>query len=375
MRISLELQPCCGNRSGIGIYTFELAKRLSNTKNISFHGNIFNFLNRNDNSSVIESLPFSVESNPVMPYGVYRRVWRCLPLSYENFFQESDISHFFNYIVPPKVKGKVITTVYDMSYRRYPETLDQKNLRRITQDINYSIDRSDIIITISENTKKEIIEEFGISEEKVKIVYPSFDTIDSNQSFQMITKKFNIPTKYILYVGNLEPRKNIDVLIKAFAALKKETDLDYHLVIAGQKGWLYESIFKTVEALGISRYITFTGYISTEDKSALYKNASLFLYPSLYEGFGIPILEAMSSGVPVICSNTSSMPEVVGDAALLIRPDEPVHIAEAMHSMLTSADLREEKIRLGYLQAEKFSWDTSAEKLMGLYNEIGSTIE
>ena len=174
-----------------------------------------------------------------------------------------------------------------------------------------------------------------------------------------------------MYVGNLEPRKNIDVLIKAFAALKKETDLDYHLVIAGQKGWLYESIFKTVEALGISRYITFTGYISIEDKSALYKNASLFVYPSLYEGFGIPILEAMSSGVPVICSNTSSMPEVAGDAALLIRPDEPIPIAEAMHSMLTSTDLREEKIRLGYLQAEKFSWDKSAEKLMTIYEALG----
>ena len=288
------------------------------------------------------------------------------------FFIESDITHFFNYIVPPKVKGKVITTIYDMSYKLYPETLDQKNLIRIVQDIHYSIERSDIIITISENTKKEILEEFKIPEEKVKIIYPSFDTIVSDQSFAEITDKFNIPSRYILYVGNLEPRKNIPALINSFAKLKKESGLDYHLVIAGQKGWLYESIFNTVDDLNISKNVTFTGFISAEDKSALYKNAFLFVYPSLYEGFGIPILEAMSSGIPVVCSNTSSMPEVAGDAALLVDPHKPDDIVDAMYKMLTSEELRSSKIKLGYHQAGKFSWDKSTEKLIKIYEELGA---
>ncbi len=372
MKISLELQPCCGNKSGIGIYTYEIVRRLSNKNGLTYSGNLFNFLNRNDNSELINIITIPIEINPIMPYGIYRRIWRYTNLSYQALFSQSDITHFFNYIVPPKVNGKVITTIYDMSYKLYPETLDKRNLKRITRDINYSIERSDIIITISENAKKEILEEFSLDHDRVKIIYPSFDTIISDQPFHTIADKFNIPSKYILYVGNLEPRKNINTLIKSFAELKKESDLDYHLVIAGQKGWLYDDIFKTVEDLGMSNHITFTGYVSTEDKSALYKNASLFVYPSLYEGFGIPILEAMSSGVPVICSNTSSMPEVAGNAAILINPDNPNNIADAMYKLLSSEDLRNKKVELGYQQIKKFSWDKSAAELIEIYREVES---
>lgn len=372
MRVSLELQPCFGKRSGIGIYTYEIARKLVDTKGISFQANIFNFLNRNENSDVIENIHYSVNINALFPYGVIRRIWSFFPIPYEAFFQKSDITHFFNYIVPTKLTGKVITTIYDMSYKYYPETLDRRNYKRIIKGICYSVERSDVIITISENSKKEILEEFNIPEQKVQIVYPSFDTIKSDQSFQQISDKFCIPSNYILYVGNLEPRKNIPALLKSFAKLKKETYLDYHLVIAGQKGWLYDSIFKTVEDLSVSKDVTFTGYISAEDKSALYKNASLFVYPSLYEGFGIPILESMSCGIPVICSNTSSMPEAAGEAALLVDPNDSDAIAVAMNKMLSNEDLRNEKIQLGYRQAEKFSWDKSAEKLMSIYQSLGS---
>jgi glycosyltransferase involved in cell wall biosynthesis len=327
---------------------------------------------RNDNSQLIRSLNIPVEINPIMPYGIYRRIWRHTNLPYQALFSESNITHFFNYIVPPKVNGDVITTIYDMSYKLYPDTLDKKNLKRIIRDINYSVERSTLILTISESAKKEIIDEFKVNAECVKIIYPSFDTVKSNESFSSIAKKFNIPSKYILFVGNLEPRKNIPMLINSFAALKKGSGLDYHLVIAGQKGWQYESIFKTVEDQKLSEHVTFTGFISSEDKSALYKNASLFVYPSLYEGFGIPILEAMSSGVPVICSNTSSMPEAAGNAAFLVNPERQDEIEDAMYQMLTSATLRNEKVELGYKQAEKFSWDKSAAELIQIYQELGA---
>lgn len=371
MKISLELQPCCGQISGIGTYTLELAKQLHSTEEMSFYGTIFNYRNRQENPWIKE-IPFPVFSNHLLPYGAYRRAWHFLPFSYQAFFPEdqSDVYHFFNYIVPPRISGKVITTIHDSSFLLFPETLAKRNLERIRKDIDYSIQRSDRIIAVSENGKQELMQLLGIDEKKIRVVYNAASPVSSNQTLAEIQKKFHFEHPYILYVGNLEPRKNIPSLIQAYRKLKIEKKLPFHLVIAGQKGWRYESIFETVQKLSLENEITFTGYVSDEDKAALYKNASLFVFPSLYEGFGIPIIEAMSAGVPVVCSNTSSMPEVAGEAALLVSPENIEEIAEAMERLLTDFSLRKEKIRLGTLQASKFSWASSAKKLIEVYEEL-----
>lgn len=371
MKISLELQPCRGQMSGIGIYTYELAKRLTNTDTITFYGNLFNFLNKDDISSLCEHIPFDITKNRMMPYGIYRRIWHILPIPYQFLFQNNcELHHFFNYIVPPHISGKVITTIHDVSFLLFPETLAKKNLTRILKDIDYSINRSDIIITVSENAKREIINHLGVEENKIKIIYNASSPLISTLSLEYLQKKFKFHQNYILYVGNLEPRKNIPSLIHAYYKLLKETNLPYQLVIAGQRGWHYETIFDTVSKLGLEQQIVFTDYISQEDKAAFYQNASLFVFPSFYEGFGIPILEAMSAKVPVICSNTSSMPEVAGNAAVLINPKDIDSIASSMYQLLTNKELRTQKIELGKIQAEKFSWDKSAEKLVEIYKSL-----
>lgn len=370
MKIALELQPCIGLRSGVGTYTYELAKRLNNS-DITFIGNLFNFTYPPHKGCTVKDINFTIQYNPFIPYGVYRRIWNCIPFGYNDFFRnKADITHFFNYIVPPRVSGKVITTIYDLAFQFFPETLDPKNLKRIQRDIFYSLSRSDRILTISENTRNELITEFDIPSCNIEIIYPSFNISKSNLPIKTLQEKFKIKNDYILYVGNLEPRKNIERLILAYAKLKKESDIPYQLVLAGQKGWLYNQIFETVSSKNLQDDVIFTGYIGEVEKAALYRNAALFVYPSLYEGFGIPILEAMSVGTPVVCSSTSSMPEVAGDAAILVNPLDTDSIANGIYHLITDQALRQSKIGLGKARAAKFSWDKSAQDLMTLYRSM-----
>ncbi len=371
MKVALELQPCAGQRSGVGVYTYELAKRLKNDEDISYIGNVFNPPFSKGKDYAIKGIPFPIWYTSTLPYGVYRRIWDYVPLSYKLFFNNhSDITHFFNYIVPPRIEGHVIDTIHDMCYQLYPETLDPKNLKRITHDIDYSIDRSDLLIAVSENTKQDIINLLNVPSSKIHVIYNGVTPMASKNKLEEVQQRFSFTHPYILYVGNLEPRKNIERLVLAYAKLKKEINIPHQLVLAGQKGWLYDTIFQTVLSKGLQDDVIFTGYISESEKAALYTNASLFAYPSLYEGFGIPILEAMSAGIPVVCSNTSSMPEVAGEAALFVNPLDVDDIASGMFSLLSDEALRATKIALGKIQTTKFSWDKSAEDLGNLYRSM-----
>jgi glycosyltransferase involved in cell wall biosynthesis len=370
MRVALELELCCGQRSGIGIYTYELAKRLKNDENICFQGNVFNFLNRNDNGESLKDFVFPININTFMSYGVYRRIWHILPLTYRMMFKQADVTHFFNYIVPPRVEGKIINSIFDMGYLFFPETLDPKNLKRIKDDIDYSIERSDKIITISEFIKNSMVDILRIQADKIEVVYAAPSTAAPAEDHWGLQDKFKITGPYLLYVGNLEPRKNIERLIQAYALLKKEAGIVHKLVIAGKRAWLYDGIFAVAESEGLNEDIIFTGFVSEAEKCWLYDGADLFVYPSLYEGFGMPILEAMRMGTPVVCSNTSSMPEVGGDAAHFINPLEVTSISEGIYKMLTDKERREEKIAAGKLQAAKFTWEASAKKLIEIYRSM-----
>lgn len=364
MRVALELQPCCGNRSGIGTYTYELAKRMRDTDDMEFCGNLFNFMGRNDNSAALKGIKMPINVSRVFPYGVYRRLWNVLPISYQSMFpQKVDLSIFFNFIVPPRVGGKVAATVYDMTYLRYPETMNRKNLRRIEDGIHYSVDRSDCIITISEFSKREIVELLGVPDDKVSVVYcaPVFSTECAD--FKDTAKRFGIHSPYILCVGTIEPRKNLVRLLRAFSTLGSRVGIPHQLVLAGGNGWENEEIYQTAREIPCSDDVIFTGYLSDAEKNTLYKNASAFVFPSLYEGFGIPPLEAMAHGCPVVCADAASLPEVVGDAAQLVDPLDEDSIATGILRVLSDKEYAAELIQRGYQQIQKFTWDASAQKL------------
>lgn len=371
MRAALELQPCCGKRSGIGMYTYELAKRMKNQPDLEFCGNLFNFRGRNDNSGALQGITMPINESRLFPYGVYRRVWNCLPISYQSLFpQNTDLSLFFNYIVPPRVTGKVITTIYDMTYLRFPETMETRNFRRIRNGIRYSVERSDRILTISEFSKQEIMELLEVPEEKISVVYSAPSLTGQEQNFAETARKFGITKQFLLYVGTIEPRKNLVCLIHAYERLRRETHMDYQLVLAGGNGWENEQIYEAAQSLCEKGDIVFTGYCSEGEKVSLYKNAALFVFPSLYEGFGMPPLEAMAFGCPVVCANAASLPEVVGDAACLVDPLDIDSIAEGIRKVLTDEEYAVELRRRGYRQKERFTWNDSAERLTQICRSV-----
>lgn len=375
MKVSIELQPCLKNKSGIGVYTYELTRRLQNISDIQIEGNIFNFLNRNDIKSDIEGLNIKKNTCSLFPYGVYRRMWRYIPIKYNFLFRRNiDIYQFFNFVIPPKISGKVITTIHDLTYILYPNTMDVSNKKRLEKDMHSTVKRADYIITISENSKIDIIKHLHIDENKIEVIYPGVDEeykkLLSSDEITAVKNKYNINGKYLLYLGTLEPRKNIETIIRAYNCFKKANKSDIKLVLAGKKGWLYDSIFKLVKEFGLEKDVIFTDYIDDMDKAPLYQGAEIFLFPSLYEGFGMPVIEAMASRTPVITSNSSSLPEVAGKAAIITDPLDYKGISNFIKRILNEYELREKMISEGISQANKFSWDSSAEKLKNIYYDL-----
>lgn len=370
-RIAFELQPCCGRRSGIGLYAYELARRMKNTQDAEFCGQVFNFMGRNDNSASLNGIRMPVRESRLMPYGVYRRIWNWMPLSYEMVSGSgADLSVFFNYIVPPRMSGKVIDTICDMTYLRFPETMNARNLKRISEGIVRSVERSERIITISEFSKREIIELLNVPSEMISIV-PCAPSLSSDiADFEGVREKYGIRKPYLLYVGTIEPRKNLARLIQAFDRLKKEAGIEHQLVLAGGEGWNNEEIHAAAEKVGSREDICFTGYISAGAKNALYQHAHALVFPSLYEGFGMPPLEAMHWGCPVICADAASLPEVAGDAACLVDPLDETNIAEGIWQVISNQDYAKKLTELGRRQLEKYTWDMSAEKLTRLCEEV-----
>lgn len=370
MRVALELQPCCGKRSGIGTYAYELAKRLRSEAGLVFCGNVFNFLGRNDNREALSGLAMPIRENRLLPYGVYRRVWGAAP--YRWLFPGAvDVSIFFNYIVPPRVKGQVMAVVHDMTYLRCPETMEAANLRRIRCGLRRSIERSSRILTISEFSKREIEALLGVPEGKIAVVSPAPSLSGAAADFDGCRRKWGIRGPYLLYVGTIEPRKNLTRLLRAFALLKEKYRIPHQLVLAGGRGWRDEGIYQAAGAIRHRDDVVFTGYVSAGEKNALYQNAGVFVFPSLYEGFGMPPLEAMRFGCPVVCANAASLPEVAGDAAELVDPLEVESIAGGVWRVLSEGAYAQQLITNGYQQIKKYTWESSAERLASLCRELG----
>ena len=379
MKISLELQPCLRTKSGIGIYAYEISKALQNISSLELIGDAFNFRNKQNFRNDIKDIKFEINTCKVLSYGLYRRIWNCVPVNYNTLFNDnSDVYHFFDYIVPPRIHGKVVTTIHDLTYELYPDIVERKTLKRIKDGIEYSVGRADKIITISESSKRDIINILNVNEYDIEIVPPGVDYNSFNKNYTEVEKqsarlKYNLPEEYILYMGTLEPRKNIESIIEAFSLFKRENyknGKDIKLVIAGKKGWMFEIIFTLVNKLNLENDIVFTGYVDEVDKSIIYNLAKLFVFPSIYEGFGIPVIEAMASSVPVITSNVSSLPEVAGDAAVMVEPRDIVSIAKYMGKILNNEEYSSVLIEKGHIQATKFTWEASAQKLYDVYKNI-----
>jgi glycosyltransferase involved in cell wall biosynthesis len=233
---------------------------------------------------------------------------------------------------------------------------------------------ADAVIAVSECTKRDAIRFYRIPEEKITVIYegvnPRFRPA-SPEAIAAVRARYGLPERFILYVGTIEPRKNLTTLLEAFHHLLATYDL--RLVIVGKKGWLYERFFRRLRELGLENRVLFTGYVPDEDLPAIYSAADLFVFPSLYEGFGLPVLEAMACGTPVICSNTSSLPEVAGDAALLVDPTDARALTGAMEQVLTNERLWATLRAKGMERARGFTWEKAAYRTWEVYQQVISS--
>lgn len=309
---------------------------------------------------------------------LYRWGARVFRLPYRWFFGKgADITQFFHYSVPYGVAGKTAVFIYDMAYRVYPETIQAENLKMLYREVEVASRRADRIITISEFSKAEIVKYLGVREEKIAVVpcgvdETVFHTGYSEEQIERICRKYRIVRPYFLYLGTLEPRKNVEGLVAAYVQLRKRNrdGMVPDLVIAGKKGWNFERIFELVLEGGIEEAVIFTGYIESFEIPLLLSGAVGFVFPSFYEGFGMPPLEAMACGVPVISSKVSSIPEVVGDAGILVNPLDREELREAMEKLILDRELREALRRKGLERSRHFRWKRSAELLMKVYAEL-----
>lgn len=271
-----------------------------------------------------------------------------------------------------------VVTFHDLSFERYKEFYSiQKRYWHFSMDPKRQAKRAQKIIAVSESTKKDLVEIYGIPDNKVQVVYSGIDPALSiphpdSRSLE-IKKKYNLPDKYILYLGTIEPRKNIIGLIKAFELFctkYRPPNAKYKLVIAGAKGWLYHDVFRAYMNSSQKSDIVFAGFIENNDKAEVYKNSDLFVYPSFFEGFGFPPLEAMSAGIPVITSSSSSLSEAVGGGALAVDPYNINELAGAMNELLANKQLKNKMIERGRERIKKFSWDKCSQETLEILISI-----
>jgi glycosyltransferase involved in cell wall biosynthesis len=286
---------------------------------------------------------------------------------------DADVVHFTNGMIPLTSSVPTVVTIHDMSLTMFPKF---HPLRRVILNrplVDLAARRADAIITVSESAKRDIVRLYRIDPQRVHIVHeaaaPSFKPIRDLSELQRVRQRYDLPDRFILYVGTIEPRKNLPKLIEGFARRRRQGDLCHQLVCAGPYGWLSSDIEKQIERLQIADAVRFTGYLPFEDLPALYNLAEMFVFPSIYEGFGLPVVEAMACGTPVITGNVPALAEVTGGAVERVERLDPETLGAALVSLARSRERRESLAALGLERARQFSWERAARETLGVYRQ------
>jgi glycosyltransferase involved in cell wall biosynthesis len=297
-----------------------------------------------------------------------------IALSFELRRRPVDVLHV-QYTAPPFCRVPLVTTIHDLAFEHLPETFTRRGRAQLRLTVRHTARHSTRIATVSEFSKQDIVATYRIPAERITVTYNGVGQIYSQHASRPgegveIREKFGIKGEYILAVGSLQPRKNLIRLLRSYALLRRELgDSTPQLVLVGRRLWLYDEVFREVGRMELQNHVIFTEYVAEELLPALYRSARVFVYPSLFEGFGLPPLEAMACGTPVVASSTSSLPEVVADAGLLVDPYDERAIAAAILRLLRDEDLRTSLISRGVRRAGLFTWQTAAEKTLELYQQ------
>ncbi|MBI5033444.1 MAG: glycosyltransferase family 4 protein [Chloroflexi bacterium] len=323
-------------------------------------------------ASLFKTLQRARTIQVALPMRTLRIAWEqtALPILARQY--KLDVLHSPHYSLPLAAPCATVVTFHDMTFFLYPQAhLLYKRIFFRTM-IPLAARRATSIIAISESTRQDILRLLKTPSEKVNQVSygisSQFHLTENCNRLDEARHKYNLPAEFALYVGNLEPRKNLPILLQAFARLVHQ-GLPHSLVLVGSRGWKDDAVFTTLSELGISDRVHFLGYVTQDELPLIYQASRVFVYPSLYEGFGLPVLEAMACGTPVITSNVSSMPEVAGDAGLLINPNSIDELTVALQRALTDSELRVTLAQKGLKRAQSFSWERTARETLAVYEQ------
>ena len=287
-----------------------------------------------------------------------------------------DLFHGPCFFVPSCLRCKSIVTIHDLMPFRHPEFSEAKWIVHFKKNIDLSIRRADAIISGSNATKVDLMEYLDVPEEKIVVIYhgvsPAFRPVTDRAHIEEIKAKYGIGGQpYLLFVGNIEPKKNIETLIHAYVQLRNETIYQFPLLIVGKKSEHFYKVWEVVKKLHVEKEVLFTDGVNDDELPSLYSGAELFVFPSLFEGFGIPVIEAMACGTPVVASHRASIPEVAKDAALFVDPLNRDEIAGAMYQILQNSTLKDQLVEKGLSHSKKFTWEKTARETLKLYERIG----
>jgi glycosyltransferase involved in cell wall biosynthesis len=309
--------------------------------------------------------------NVIIPWP---RLWTHLRLATELNRHPPDVFFTPSHVIPLTYRGRALATIHDLGYRYFPQAHPLSQRLYLHWSTAHNARRAHHILADSQATKTDLLKFYGTSADKVTVVYPGLPESKGSLSVPSLQSPVSSllsslkDTPYFLYVGTLQPRKNLVRLVQAYA----QSGVPHHLVLAGRVGWLAQELLDTItqQPPTIQERIHLPGYVSDEEKIELLTNTAALLYPSLYEGFGFPILEAQSVGTPVLCANSSSLPEVAGDAALLVDPLNVAEIAAAIHQLAQNPLLRRELSHKGYENVRRFTWENAAAKLLTIITAL-----
>ncbi|MFN2187361.1 MAG: glycosyltransferase family 4 protein [Candidatus Promineifilaceae bacterium] len=296
----------------------------------------------------------------------FPRMWTHVKLAWELHRRPPDVFFTPSHVIPFTYRRPSVATVHDLGFLHFPETHTRNQLRYLRWSTRHNAKRSRVIIVDSQATKEDLVQLYAVQPDRIEVVYPGVDPdlrpVTDKKELDAVCAKYGVRAPYLLYIGTIQPRKNLVRLIDGFLGV----DLIHQLVLAGKQGWLSESICDHIDGLKkVERErIVLTGFVQTEDKAALISGAEALVLPSLYEGFGFPVVEANAIGTPVLCSNTSSLPEIAGEAAILVDPQDVSAIREGIARLVADESFRKQLIQAGLDNSRRFSWETAAEQTL-----------
>lgn len=373
MRIALDYTPAISQGAGIARYTRDLAQALVRIDPVDQY-----LLFSTESPDPTRSFPDGPNlSQRVIPLG-HRNMtllWQRLrvPVPVELFIGRADVVHGTDFILPPVAAARRVVTVHDLAYLTHPHCALPSLVAYLTAVVPRAVRAADRVIAVSERTADDLVEHLKVPREKIRVIHlgisPTFNAERDDEATARVRQRYRLTEPFVLAVGTIEPRKDYETLIKAFAAARREPDGPQTLVIAGRPGWLYEGVYATAERLRLGEAVKFLDYVPDADLPALYAAASALVMPSIYEGFGIPVIESMACGTPVVCSTGGSLPEIAGDAALLVAPGDEEALSKALARIMRDDDLRATLRSRGLRRAQHFTWDRAAAEHVEVYHE------